>query len=529
MTIVKVLDGTEVSMLSSGSHKKIVKKCDRCFGLSEVNYYDLLKCRNKHSTNKDYCFKCSMIVYNSGDNNPSKRKDVREKISLATKGKSNFFKDGINPRILHKKRNSMGYILSYNKDSREYELEHRKTIEDYENRKLNKEERVHHIDGNKVNNDIDNLVACVDDREHQKIHHQSFSVIKDLLALGVVRFNKKEKKYYLNHELNSKLIPKSLSFNDIAILQNKNICLSRLETDTTSEIIRGINRPVPIMASNMSSVVNSEFCIKLYNLGALGVMHRALSEEFLIKEIKDISAVCDITCASIGLGSDQVSLCKNLVNAGANVIFIDVAHGYSDFVIEQGKIIKREFPEIKLVLGNCINPDMIYEIYDFADALKVGIANGLSCKTKNTASCNEGQFTSIHKFKELSKEFGIPIIGDGGIREPADFTKAIAAGANSVMAGSIFARCPESAADIVEVNGTRKKVYAGMASRMVQDKWKSGVKPGTCTEGKINYLDIGEPVEDLIERYIGALRSGITYAGAKDVKSFQEAVRFTKV
>jgi IMP dehydrogenase/GMP reductase len=364
---------------------------------------------------------------------------------------------------------------------------------------------------------------------NEKEIQQMVDLLQKLSDLGIVFFNKKEEKYCLSYGLQTAIIPRSLGFNEIAILQNKNICSSRLETDISSEVIRGIVRPIPFMASNMSSVTNSDFCIQLYELGALGIMHRALPDDYLIKEIEKISDKCDVVCASVGLGEDQVVLCKKLIDAGANVIFIDVAHGYSDFVIEQGRKIKVEFPEIKLVLGNCINPNMIYEIYDFADALKVGIANGLSCKTKNTASCNEGQFTSVYKFKKLSREFGIPIISDGGVREPADFTKAIAAGANSVMAGSVFARCPESAAEIVEVDGIRKKVYAGMASRLVQDVWKNGVKPGTCTEGKINYLDIGEPITNLLERYVGALRSGITYAGAKDLKGFQEKVCFVKV
>ena len=151
-------------------------------------------------------------------------------------------------------------------------------------------------------------------------------------------------------------------------------------------------------------------------------------------------------------------------------------------------------------------------------------------KLRTQQDVPEKQFSAVYKFKVLSKSLGVPIISDGGTREPADFVKAIGAGANSVMAGMIFARCPESAADIVQqVGQTPKKLYAGMASRYVQDKWKGGIKEGTCPEGGIRLLEVGESSEKLLERYSGALRSGITYAGGTDIISFQNNVEFVRI
>lgn len=322
--------------------------------------------------------------------------------------------------------------------------------------------------------------------------------------------------------------PVSLGFEDVAIKQSKNVCLSRLDADIKSEVCKGVFLDVPILAANMSTVVDSDFCIKLNKLGALGVMHRALPQEEYLSEVKKISNECNIVAASIGVGEDQFNLCKKLIDVGANIIVIDIAHGYSDAVISLGKKIKTEFKEVKVIVGNTINVNMIGEVFDFADALKIGIGQGSVCETKNTAACTDKQFASVLRFKELSKYYGVPIISDGGIKEAADFCKAIAAGANSVMVGSILARCPESAGEIIEIQGTRKKIYAGMASRRVQDAWRKGLKRGTCTEGKAVYLDIGESLEDLLERYSGALRSSITYAGANDIKSFQDKVEFVR-
>lgn len=324
------------------------------------------------------------------------------------------------------------------------------------------------------------------------------------------------------------MFKQSYGFENIAIKQKKNQCKSRLDVDTISEVIKGIYLRNPIIASNMSTVCNSDFCKKLYGLGALGVLHRAAPLEHLIEETKNIRTKCGAyTAVSIGAGKEQEELADKLINAGAAIVFIDIAHGYSDMVMETGRNIKNKYGDtVKVVVGNTVNPDMFKECADFADAIKVGIAQGFACETKNTAGCTEKQFSAIYNCREVSKKYNIPIISDGGIREGADYVKAIGAGANSIMCGKIFAMCPESAAEITHENGRPQKIYAGMASRYVQDKWKGGLKEGTCPEGKVTLIELGESVDKLLERYSGALKSGITYAGGKDIRSYQENVEF---
>lgn len=321
----------------------------------------------------------------------------------------------------------------------------------------------------------------------------------------------------------------SYGFEDIAIKQQKNICASRLDAEIKSEIIKGIRINVPLIAANMSAVINSEFCIKLQKLGAFGVLHRAGTKEYILSEIAKVAAECEWVASSLGVETDQLDFAKEMLAAGCNVFVIDVAHGYSDVVLELAKKVKQLSKNVKVVIGNTTNVGLLHESYDFVDAIKLGIAQGFACETKNTAGCTEKQFSTVFKFKELSKQYGVPVISDGAIREPADFVKAIAAGANSIMAGKIFAACPESAAETELINGVAKKIYAGMASRYVQDRWKGGLKSGTCPEGGVRYLDIGESLEKLLERYSGALRSGITYGGGKDILTFQRNVRFVRL
>lgn len=369
-------------------------------------------------------------------------------------------------------------------------------------------------------NEILNIVTLANSGHAYKHLEKEFKIPHDVISGMVLGYNAIKKSQF----------PISLGFEDISMIPKKCIVDSRLAVDIKSEIARGIYLDVPLIASNMSTVTNSNFCIELWKLGALGVLHRAGSKEFLCNEVKFMSKHTNLVAASVGISSEDIDLAVCLATHGANIFFVDVANGYSIQALEFVKALRGKISsDIKIVLGNTTNINLLYEADELIDGIKVGIAQGLACETKNTAGFTEKQFSAVLKFKDISRKLGVPVISDGGVREPADFVKAIAAGANSVMAGSILARCPESAAEEITVDGELKKVYAGMASRYVQNQWKGSLKPGTCPEGKVVTLPIGESVEKLIERYSGALRSGISYSGATDIKSFQDNVEFMQV
>lgn len=362
-----------------------------------------------------------------------------------------------------------------------------------------------------------------------KVNNQLKKIISKLIKENLIYYSEQDGEYKLSSDLLLKSIPQSLGFENIAIVQKKNVCKSRLDAQIKSEFVRGITIDVPLVAANMSTVINADFYINLYNLGAIAILHRAQSLRDLIVEVRKVKAKCDIIAASIGVGKNSFYEAKELIRNDCNVLCIDVAHGYSDETLSLAKKIKKYSSDCKIIIGNSTNENILLESYDFVDAIKVGIAQGFACETKNTAGCTEKQFSAVLKFKELSKKFGVPIISDGGIREPADFVKAIAAGASTVMAGKIFAECKESAADVVMCNDECKKLYAGMASSYVQNQWRDGLKEGTCAEGGVRYLDIVGSVSDLIKRYSGALRSGITYSGTYDIDSFHKDVEFVKI
>lgn len=532
--------GTSITNISPQSHKKVIRICDKCGDEKELVYKDCVKQSLKLTKyNLPYqhlCRRCSQSVIS----NPMKGKNH----SLATRKKCSEsqrtrFVGYTNKRYLLDRygsknpcwkkgirTNSSGYIVK--RYLGKQILLHREKYENYYNVKLNRKDHVHHIDGNTLNNNINNLVACTSS-DHKKAHWSLENAAFKLFAAGVILFDAHKKLYYVNPKYTECLIPISLGFNDVSIQQEKNVVKSRLDIDISSEIINGISRPTPFIGANMSTVCNAEFCIQLYKVGAIGVLHRAADKVLLEQETKKISAACPIIAVSVGVGDDQFDLAKSLILAGANIIFIDIAHGYCDTVVEMAREIKKISRSIKVVCGNTTNPSILFDLHRCCDAVKVGIGQGLACDTKNTAGCTEKMFSTVLKFKELSRDLGIPIISDGGIRIPADCVKAIGAGASSVMMGSVFAMCPESAAEIVMTKDGSRKLYAGMASRYVQTIWKNGLKQGTCPEGNVVYLPVGESLEKLIERYSGALKSGITYTGAHNIKSFQDRVQFVRV
>lgn len=494
----KTIDGIEISTLPAQSHKRIIKICDMCKQESECNLKDIYRNRLRRKTQEDVCKRCANI----------------ERGKKRRKGKYLLL--------------SSGYYVDYNDEGKRVAV-HRLIMEKHLNRKLDTMDIVHHINGDKLDNRIENLCLVRGEGEHQLLHRDLENIAMELVREGLIEFNREEKKYYrVVNKTQTPIFPKSLGFEEIAFTQKKNLLKSRLDAGIRSEVFRGVFLDVPLIAANMSTVTNWEFCNRLKTLGAMGVLHRAFSnEKKYAEEVKKLSNSDGWVAASIGV--PQLDLAKLLVKNNANILFIDIAHGYSDYVVEFCKKLRKEFPSIKLVVGNTVNTEMMQEVDPYVDAVKVGIAQGFACETKNTAGCTEKQFSAILKFKEISKMLGLPYISDGGIKEPSDFTKSIAAGANSAMAGKIFAACPNSAAEIELINDVPKKVYAGMASRYVQETWRGGLKAGTCPEGGVRYLEVGESVEKLIERYSGALRSGITYAGARDIDSFQENVEFIRI
>ena len=239
--------------------------------------------------------------------------------------------------------------------------------------------------------------------------------------------------------------------------------------------------------------------------------------------------------AGVGVTNDTLERMRALVNAGADAIVIDTAHGHSKFVIEKLKEAKREFPNIDIVVGNIATAAAARALVDAgADAVKVGIGPGSICTTRVVAGIGVPQITAVMDCYAVAKEYGIPIIADGGIKYSGDLTKAIAAGGSVCMMGSMFAGCDESPGTFELYQGRKYKVYRGMGSiaamengskdRYFQSDAKKLVPEGV--EGRVAYKGM---VEDTVFQMLGGLRAGMGYCGASDIPTLQETGRFIKI
>ena len=239
--------------------------------------------------------------------------------------------------------------------------------------------------------------------------------------------------------------------------------------------------------------------------------------------------------AAIGITADVLTRVEALVKAHVDVVVLDSAHGHSANVIRCVKMIKESFPELQVIAGNVATGEATRALIEAgADAVKVGIGPGSICTTRVVAGIGVPQITAVMDCYEVAKEYGIPIIADGGIKYSGDVTKALAAGGNVCMMGSMFAGCDESPGTFELYQGRKYKVYRGMGSiaamengskdRYFQSNAKKLVPEGV--EGRVAYKGL---VEDTVFQLLGGLRAGMGYCGAKDIPTLQETGQFVKI
>ncbi len=239
--------------------------------------------------------------------------------------------------------------------------------------------------------------------------------------------------------------------------------------------------------------------------------------------------------AGVGITANMMERVDALVKAKVDVIVVDSAHGHSKNILEAVKKIKAAYPELQVIAGNIATGAATKALIEAgADAVKVGIGPGSICTTRVVAGIGVPQISAIMDCYSVAKEYGIPVIADGGIKYSGDMTKAIAAGANICMMGSIFAGCDESPGTFELYQGRKYKVYRGMGSlaamengskdRYFQQDAKKLVPEGV--EGRVAYKGT---VEDTVFQLIGGLRSGMGYCGTATIEALKENGQFVKI
>ncbi|WP_100933948.1 IMP dehydrogenase [Candidatus Chlamydia corallus] len=329
----------------------------------------------------------------------------------------------------------------------------------------------------------------------------------------------------------------ALTFDDVLLIpQYSEILPSEVSLNTA--ISKTLSLRIPILSAAMDSVTETSMAIALAKEGGLGILHKNMSEveqSSCIKKIKENCPQAPIG-AAVGTGSLGISRANHLVEAGVDVLVIDTAHAHSKAVFQTALEIKSQFPKISLVVGNLVTAEAALFLAEIGvDAVKVGIGPGSICTTRIISGIGYPQITAITNVAKALKHSPVTIIADGGIRYSGDIIKALAAGADSVMLGSLLAGTDEAPGEIIYINEKPFKRYQGMGSLGAMEKgsadryFQKQEQKKFVPEGVEGLLPFKGSVHDVLYQLLGGIRSGMGYIGAKTLKDLKNRAAFVRI
>lgn len=352
----------------------------------------------------------------------------------------------------------------------------------------------------------------------------------------------------------TKFAKKGLTFDDVLLIPAESHVLPN-EVDLSTKLADNIKLNIPLISAGMDTVTEGAMAIAMALQGGLGVVHKNMSIQAQAGEVANVksvivpsgaskAAVDDqyrlLCAAAVGVTSDTFERAEALLEAGADAIVIDTAHGHSAGVLRKIKEIREHFPKQTLIAGNVATGDATRALFDAGvDIVKVGIGPGSICTTRIVAGVGVPQITAIYDAATAAREYNKPIIADGGIKYSGDVVKALAAGGNAVMLGSMLSGTTEAPGDIFEDNGKKFKRYRGMGSvgAMAQahgssDRYfQGGVNEANklVPEGVEARVEYKGDVSDVVFQIDGGLRSGMGYCGAANIPELIEKAQFVQI
>ena len=322
-----------------------------------------------------------------------------------------------------------------------------------------------------------------------------------------------------------------ITFDDVLLLPSYSEVLPK-DVSLKTRLSRNVRLDIPFVSAAMDTVTESCMAAAMAQEGGIGVIHKNMPAEAQAAQVREVKSRGLKVAAGVGITTDVLDRVSLLVNAGVDAIVLDSAHGHSKGVINALKSIKAAYPQTDVIVGNIATAEAARDLIAAgADALKVGIGPGSICTTRIVAGVGVPQLTAIADVAEVAGE--VPVIADGGLRYSGDVVKALAAGASTVMCGSMFAGTLEAPGEVITVNGVQMKGYRGMGSIDAMqagsaDRYfqKGGGK--LVPEGVVASVPFKGSVKDVIFQLAGGLRSGMGYVGAPDIEHLHNA-RFIKI
>lgn len=352
----------------------------------------------------------------------------------------------------------------------------------------------------------------------------------------------------------TKFAKKGLTFDDVLLIPAESHVLPN-EVKLDTKLAPNLQLHIPLISAGMDTVTEGNMAIAMAENGGLGVIHKNLSIEAQVEEVKKAKrktvdpnlphpAVDDqgrlLAAAAVGVTSDTFERAESLLEAGADAIVIDTAHGHSAGVLGKIKEIREHFPNATLIAGNVATGEGTAALFDAGvDVVKVGIGPGSICTTRIVAGVGVPQITAIYDAASVAQKYGKKIIADGGIKYSGDVVKALAAGGNAVMLGSMFSGTTEAPGTIFTNEGKQFKSYRGMGSvgAMSQQHGSSdryfqgGINEANklVPEGVEALVPYKGDVSNIIYQIDGGLRAGMGYVGAGTIEELIENSQFVQI
>ena len=332
-------------------------------------------------------------------------------------------------------------------------------------------------------------------------------------------------------------IKEALTFDDVLLLPRFSNILP-LDTNISLDLTKNIKLEAPFLSSAMDTVTESTMAIAMAKSGGIGIIHRNLNIKKQTQEVQKVKNKNLFVGAAVGTSLNDLIRAKSLMDVGVDLIVVDTAHGHSEKVLKILSKIKKGNYKVPICVGNIATGEAAKKLYNSgADIIKVGIGPGSICTTRMVAGIGVPQITAIMEVKKVLKGKKVKIISDGGIKFSGDIAKAIAAGADAIMMGSIFAGTEESPGKKFKIKNKFYKKYRGMGSigamsagssnRYFQKNYKDKSKfVPEGVDGRVKYKG---NVSKIIYQLKGGLRSSMGYIGAKKLKDIKKNAKFIKI
>lgn len=334
-----------------------------------------------------------------------------------------------------------------------------------------------------------------------------------------------------------KSISFSLSFDDVLLVPQYSKIRSRNDVSLSIQVTPRVKLTTPIISANMSDATDAKLAIALGKLGGLGVLPRFDSVASHANQVSKVKKQGVLVGGAVGVQDGTIERAKALVNAGVDVLFLDVAHGHMQKAISTTKMLKRMFgKKVDIVSGNVATFEATKDLFlAGADSIKVGVGPGSICTTRIETGSGVAQISALMEASRAAEKFKKTIVADGGTKNSGDIVKALATGASAIMTGGQLAGCKESPGKLIRKDGVRYKQYN--ASTSLAEKKKHVKQNGKHFE--VHYTKQIEGVEsmvkykgklkDVVEKMNANIRSGLSYSGAKDIPTFWKKAQFTQI